>query len=874
MRPISSGNPFPGLRPYSYHEAALFFGRDQQSDELVRRLGTTRFLAVVGTSGSGKSSLVRAGLLPSLEAGFMATAGAHWRFCIFRPQDDPIGFLTEALIGSGVVPPLDLGQSAARVVIETTLRRSSLGLIEAARLARPGTHDNIAVVVDQFEELFRYADEARRGGKADDSAAFVRLLLEAARQTEIPLYVVITMRSDFLGDCARFRDLPEAISNSQYLVPRLTRDELKAAITGPIGVSGAEVEPMLVQDLLNSIGDDMDQLPLLQHALMRTWDKWVADGKGRPIGVRDLTRAGGLADALSTHAEETYAALPSEGARTVAARMFKRLAEKGPDNRELRRPTTLSRLESITGTTREALVTVIDRFRSPECSFVLPPADVALEDESVTDISHESLIRQWQRLRTWVTEESDSRAMYERLLDAARLYDTQRGALWREPDLKYAREWHASQAPTTEWADQYGGDLGAVTRFLEQSERAWAGEVNEKREAVLARQRELENARALAEEQRQRAEEQAAARQRELEHANTLADEQRRRADEQVAARTRQKMFTALLAVSLLVAVVAAAFAWNSRAAALRNEQEANRQASVAAQNAREATKQAERADLNAKTAAEQAKLAEDRRAALHKALATISDPAARQILSEQLEPDAARQLSDDEVRAKLETEKVRANEGTKATARARAGGLKLWTNGSTLRVRFLDGDPKLRQRVLRVASEWTRYANVQLEETTAADAEIRVSFKQPGVWSFVGSDALGVPTDSQTVNFGWLTIDTEEQEFRRAVLHEFGHVLGLVHEYQNPNADIPWNKAAVLKLMTGPPNFWDRQTVEFNLFKKENIPPSSYRPYDPESIMMLGSFDESYFTRPFTITQNAELSASDKAFIAKLYPR
>jgi hypothetical protein len=874
MRPASSGNPFPGLRPYSYHEAALFFGRDQQSDELVRRLATTRFLAVVGTSGSGKSSLVRAGLLPSLEAGFMAPAGAHWRFCIFRPQHDPIGFLTRALVDSGVVPPIGLDEAAAGAVIETTLRRSSLGLIESARLARPQTHDNIAIVVDQFEELFRYADEARRAGKADDSAAFVRLLLEATRQIEIPLYVVLTMRSDFLGDCARFRDLPEAISNSQYLVPRLTRDELKAAITGPVGVSGAEVEPMLVQELLNSVGDDMDQLPLLQHALMRTWEKWLNDGQPRPIGVKDLAKAGGMADALSIHAEETYAALPSDRARTVAARTFKRLAERGPDNRELRRPTKLSRLEAIGGTSREDLVAVVDGFRAPARSFVLPPPEVDLADESVIDITHESLIRQWQRLRAWVAEESESRAMYERLLEAAQLYESGRGALWREPDLKYAREWRARQIPTAEWADQYGGNLAAVERFLERSEEAWAAEVKEKREAALAKQRELENARALADEQRRRADDRALAKQRELEQAQALADEQRKRADDQSAARARQRLFTIGLALSLAAAVIAAAFALNSRATAVRNAEEATRQAAVAAENARNATIQAKRADTNASKAEEQAKLAEDRRAALQKALAAISDPAARQILSEQLDPDAARQLSEEGIRTKLATEKVRAGGGSKATARAEAGGLKLWTNGSTLRVRFLDGDAALRERVLRVAREWRKYANVQFEETDARDAEIRVSFKDPGVWSFVGTDALGVATNAQTVNFGWLTKDTEEREFRRAVLHEFGHVLGLIHEYQNPNADIPWNRPAVLQLMTGAPNYWDRAAVESNLFRKESIPASSYRPYDPESIMMLGAFDQSYFTRPFTITQNNELSASDKAFIARLYPQ
>jgi hypothetical protein len=175
---------------------------------------------------------VRAGLLPSLEGGFMAEAGAHWRMAILRPQDDPIGFLARAIIETGALAHLDLAQSAAEGVVETTLRRSGLGLVEAPRLARLEPHENLLILVDQFEELFRFADLARQRGAGDEAPAFVKLLLEAARQIEVPVYVVITMRSDFLGDCARFRDLPEAISDSQYLIPRLTRDELRAVIRG------------------------------------------------------------------------------------------------------------------------------------------------------------------------------------------------------------------------------------------------------------------------------------------------------------------------------------------------------------------------------------------------------------------------------------------------------------------------------------------------------------------------------------------------------------------------------------------------------------------------------------------------------------------
>ena len=466
-------NPFPGLRPFMQEEADLFFGRDKQSDELVRRLANSRFLAVVGTSGSGKSSLVRAGLLPALEGGFMAEAGAHWRIAILRPQDDPIGFLARAAVEIGMLSHLELAQAAAEDVVETTLRRSSLGLVEATRLAELKPHENLLILVDQFEELFRFADLAAHRDAGSEAPAFVKLLLEAARHKDVRVFIVITMRSDFLGDCARFRGLAEAISDSQYLIPRLTRDELQAAITGPIGVRGGRIAPSLVQQLLNDIGDDTDQLPVLQHALMRAWDHWQRnDPDRRPIRLSDLDAIGGMAEALSRHGNEAFGALATERERKIAERLFKCLTERGPDNREIRRPTSLSRIAAIANAEPADLIRVIDVFRAPGRSFLMPPAGVTLEGESVIDISHESLIRQWARLRAWVDEENESRATYLRLVEAARLRQAGKAGLWGEPDLTHARQWQAREAPSSAWAERYGPQFSQAMKFLADSQTA------------------------------------------------------------------------------------------------------------------------------------------------------------------------------------------------------------------------------------------------------------------------------------------------------------------------------------------------------------------------------------------------------------------
>ena len=300
----ASNCPYPGLRPFNVDEGHLFFGREAQTDELLRRLHTTQFLAVVGPSGCGKSSLVRAGMIDALKSGFLVDAGSRWRFVTMNPGDNPIGRLAAELAED----------DAAAAAIGATLRRGPLGLVEVLHETPLPEATNLLVLVDQFEEIFRFRHE----GGADESDAFVSLLLASAAQRAAPIYIVITMRTEYIGRCAEFTGLPEALNRSQYLTPRLTRDQREEAITGPARFFGGDVAPDVVNRLLNEMGTDPDQLPLMQHLLMRMWtwrDRQLASatapsaagadvlevpGVGRTLTMADYDAVGGLRNALSS----------------------------------------------------------------------------------------------------------------------------------------------------------------------------------------------------------------------------------------------------------------------------------------------------------------------------------------------------------------------------------------------------------------------------------------------------------------------------------------------------------------------------------------------------------------------------------------------
>lgn len=467
--------PYPGLRPFFREDADIFFGRDAQVLDLLEKLQDHRFVAVIGESGSGKSSLVRAGLVPALEEGYLVASGSRWAVAELRPGSTPIDALAAALVANRLAAPALLESELAASLVGAGLRRGRHGLVETLAAAGLPERTNVLVVVDQFEELFRFP----RPDVRDEAERFVALLLTAVAQRERPVFVVLSMRSEYLGDCAAFPGLPEAVNRGLYLTPRMSRDQLREAIVAPARLFGGDVDPALANRLLNDAGAEPDQLPLLQHVLMRMWDR-----AGRETGATDpgaparrvlreahYAAVGAFGSALSAHADEALAELTPR-LQVVAARVFRGLTERVPGRGDGRRPARIADLARACHATVAEVQAVVEAFRTRARSFLVPPLPASLTPESVVDITHESLIRQWGRLTEWVEDEYRAADTYRLLSATAQRWRRGEAALWRSPDLDAALAWEAREEPTEEWARRYDGGFRDAFEFLAASRAA------------------------------------------------------------------------------------------------------------------------------------------------------------------------------------------------------------------------------------------------------------------------------------------------------------------------------------------------------------------------------------------------------------------
>jgi WD40 repeat protein/DNA-binding SARP family transcriptional activator len=380
--PLPAVCPYPGLATFDKAHAEYFFGRERLVAELVARLVGAPILAVVGPSGSGKSSAVRAGLLPALAAGVLP-GSEGWQRALMRPGAHPLAELERAL---------------------------------------PAAGERAVLVVDQFEELYAVCrDEHER-------SAFLDALAELAQDPGRRVQVVVAMRADFYGRCAEHALFARLIAPDQVLVGPMQPDELQRAIEEPAHRVGLRVESSLTEALIADVLDEPGGLPMLSAALLEQW----REREGRAMRRAAYERTGGVRGAVGRLAERTYARL-SEDERDAARRILLRLADAGEhDAAFVRRRVPLDELD--------------DDEHSAAALSVLVDSRLVTVDEHTLEVAHEALLREWPRLRSWLEEDAEGRRLHQHVTHAARDWqaaDRDRGELYRGARLAAALDWAA-----------------------------------------------------------------------------------------------------------------------------------------------------------------------------------------------------------------------------------------------------------------------------------------------------------------------------------------------------------------------------------------------------------------------------------------------
>jgi WD40 repeat protein len=449
VRPGDDASPFKGLRYFDEVDAPLFFGREEQTAKLMNHLRHHRFLAVVGASGSGKSSLVRAGLVYTLRNGRVLPDGSEppagssqWLIYIITPTATPL-----AALASSLTRDSESVTAAATLIDDLAADRRSLSLYalklkEGARPSAP--FSSLLLIIDQFEELFTQChDEAAR-------RAFVDNLVTAAASSS-PLLIIIGLRADFYGHCLQYGELHELLEEQQKIVPPMTAVELRQAIELPAQQQGLTFEPGLVDLLLQEVRDEPGALPLLSHALLETWKR----REGSTMTLAGYQAAGGVRGAIAKTADSTYARLSSEE-QSIARSIFLRLTELGEGTQDTRRRAGLAELMLPTAG-RELVAQVLN---------ILADARLVTTSEDAVEVSHEVLIREWPALRQWLNENREAIRVHRQLTEAANDWvrlGRDAGALYRGARLQQARE----------WSEEAEADLNPLEREFLQASLAW-----------------------------------------------------------------------------------------------------------------------------------------------------------------------------------------------------------------------------------------------------------------------------------------------------------------------------------------------------------------------------------------------------------------
>jgi WD40 repeat protein/energy-coupling factor transporter ATP-binding protein EcfA2 len=438
-------SPYRGLLRFEAKHRRFFFGRDADRQRLVEKLEHHRFVAVVGASGSGKSSLVRAGLLPDLGDGVLP-GSREWSTLVFTPGSQPLRSLANQLAS---LAPSTTDRLKTTDDLTQRLAERTDGLRTAVTAYLVDRAQPLLLVVDQFEELFTLCQDKPERCRAQ-AEQFIANLADAVQRGDGQIRVLVTLRADFLDRCLSFPALRDLLEDRQVLLGPLDEPALREAVVRPAQEVGALFEKGLVSMILRDVEAEPGALPLLQHALYELWQA----RRGPWLTIDAYEASGGVRGALQRRAQATYDALTPEQ-QAIARNILLRLTALGEGVSDTRRRVERSELYAV-GIAPEQVDAVLQALSGPQARLVVA-------NEASVEVAHEALIQQWDTLRAWLEEDRDALRLHRHLTEAAQEWvdlDRDSGELYRGARL----------AQATEWAEVHAADMNPLEReFVEAS---------------------------------------------------------------------------------------------------------------------------------------------------------------------------------------------------------------------------------------------------------------------------------------------------------------------------------------------------------------------------------------------------------------------